>query len=296
MLTTNQTVVYFLTVNYYSTELIARLISSIPTNPHIPHQIVIVNNSTADQKLRQLQASSLKILEADTNLGFGRACNLGLNWIYQQNPQALIWLINPDAYLPENTLEKVPTFFTAHPELSLLGTLIHTTTGDIWFAGGKFIPQKGAIISTNLLSSHPEKPYVSCDWVSACSLLINLQNFADCPQFDPAYFLYYEDFDFCQRYANQGHQIAITSQLTVIHQPSSITNRNSALKFQHSTYSYLLTLEKYTNKATFLLRFSRLMLHSLILLLAKPQTALGKLTGISQYFQRVIQNCQTRYC
>ncbi|NEP12170.1 MAG: glycosyltransferase family 2 protein [Symploca sp. SIO2C1] len=283
--------VYFLTVNYYSTDLIARLISSIPTNPHIPHQIVVVNNSTEDQTLQQLQASCLQILEAKTNLGFGRACNLGLNWIYQQNPQALVWIINPDAYLPENTLEKVPTFFATYPKLSLLGTLIYTTAGDIWFAGGQFIPKWGAIISTDLLSSHPEKAYVSSDWVSACSLLINLRNFSDCPQFDPAYFLYYEDFDFCQRYANQGHQIAITNQLTVIHQPSSITNRNLRRKFQHSTYSYLRTLEKYTNKTTFLLRFSRLILHSLILLLPKPQTALGKLTGVSQYLQRVIQNC-----
>jgi len=284
-------VIYFLSVNYYSTDLIARLISSIPTNSNIPYQIVVVNNSTEDQTLRQLSASSLQLLEAKTNLGFGRACNLGLNWIYQQNPQALVWLINPDAYLPENTLEKVPSFFATHPELSLLGTLIYTKTGDIWFGGGKFIPQRGAIISTDLLSSHPEKAYVPCDWVSACSLLLNLHNFAYCPQFDPAYFLYYEDFDFCRRYAIAGHQIAITSQISVIHQPSSITNRNLASKFQHSTYSYLLTLEKYTNKASFLLRFFRLLLHTLILLLAKPQTALGKLTGISQYLQRAIPNC-----
>ncbi|NET55808.1 MAG: glycosyltransferase family 2 protein [Symploca sp. SIO2E6] len=275
--------IYFLSVNYYSTDLIAKLISSIPANSSIPYQIVVVNNSTDDQKLPQLQASSLHILEAKTNLGFGKACNLGLNWIYQQNPQALVWIINPDAYLPENTLEKVPSFFATYPELSLLGTLIYTTTGDLWFAGGQFIPQWGAIISTDLGVSHPEAAYVSCDWVSACSLLINLQNFSACPQFDPAYFLYYEDFDFCRRYANQGHQIAITSQLAVIHQPSSITNRHLARKFQHSTYSYLLTLEKYTNKAIFLLRLFRLILHSLILLLAKPQTALGKLTGVLQF-------------
>ncbi|NER21037.1 MAG: glycosyltransferase [Symploca sp. SIO1C2] len=277
--------IYFLSVNYYSSNLIAKLVSSIPANSNIPYQIVVVNNSTNDQGLQQLPASSIKILEAETNLGFGRACNLGLNWIYQQNPQALVWIINPDAFLPENTLEKVPTFFATHPELSLLGTLVYTTAGDIWFAGGQFMPQQGAIISADLGMSHPEKAYVPCDWVSACSLIINLHHFAHCPQFDPAYFLYYEDFDFCQRYSHQGHQIAITNQLAVIHQPSSITNRNLTSKFQHSTYSYLLTLAKYTNKTIFLLRLFRLILHSLILLLAKPQTALGKLTGIFQYFK-----------
>jgi len=32
-----------------------------------------------------------------SNLGFGSGCNLGL-LIYAQDTQAIVWLINPDAY------------------------------------------------------------------------------------------------------------------------------------------------------------------------------------------------------
>lgn len=284
--------IYFLTVNYYSTRLIARLIDSIPANQDIPHQIVVVNNSADDQELKDLYTESLQILDAKTNLGFGKACNLGLNWIYERNPNAIVWMINPDTYLPENTLKKVSPFFNAHPELSIVGTLIYTPAAEIWFAGGQFIPKLGAILSTDLLSSHPDTAYVSCDWVSGCSLLINLRHFPECPQFDPAYFLYYEDFDFCRRYAMQGHQITVTSQFAVVHEASAIANRNMAKKIKHSTYSYLLTLERYTNKAIFLLRFLRLTLHSFILLLLKPQTALGKLTGIFSYLLEKFSNDQ----
>jgi GT2 family glycosyltransferase len=276
-------VIYFLTVNYYSTRLIARLIDSIPATQDIPHQIVVVNNSADDQELKGFHTESLQILDVKTNLGFGKACNLGLNWIYERNPNAIVWMINPDTYLLEDTLEKVSPFFNAHPELSIVGTRIDTPAAEIWFAGGQFIPKLGAILSTDLLSSHPDTAYVSCDWVSGCSLLINLRHFPECPQFDPAYFLYYEDFDFCRRYAMQGHQIAVTNRFAVVHEASAIANRNIAKKFKHSTYSYLLTLERYTNKAIFLLRFLQLTLHSFILLLLKPQTALGKLTGISSY-------------
>jgi N-acetylglucosaminyl-diphospho-decaprenol L-rhamnosyltransferase len=285
-------VIYFLTVNYYSTRLIARLIDSIPATQDIPHQIVVVNNSADDQELKELHTESLQILDAKTNLGFGKACNLGLNWIYEQDPDAIVWMINPDTYLPENTLEKVPPFFNVHPELSIVGTRIDTPVGEIWFGGGQFIPKLGAILSTNLLSSHPDTAYVSCDWVSGCSLLINLRHFPECPQFDPAYFLYYEDFDFCRRYAMQGHQIVVTSRFAVVHEASAIANRNMAKKIKHSTYSYLLTLERYTNKAIFLLRFLRLTLHGFILLLLKPQTALGKLAGIFSYLLEKFSNDQ----
>jgi hypothetical protein len=93
----------------------------------------------------------------------------------------------------------------------------------------------------------------------------------------------------------QGHRIAITSHLAVIHQPSSITNRNITQKYKHSTYSYFLTLERYTNKWIFLMRFGRLFFHTFILLVLKPQTALGKLAGIFYYLRRVFQNCLLQF-
>ncbi|MDJ0689403.1 MAG: glycosyltransferase family 2 protein [Xenococcaceae cyanobacterium MO_188.B32] len=279
--------IYLLTVNYYSTSLIARLIQSLPSQQEITYQIVIVNNSPADQELKLLESDRLKIIESQTNLGFGKACNLGLMKIYAQDPQGIVWIINPDTYLSSNILEKVPVFFASHQEISILGTLIYTPKDKLWFGGGCFIPQLGAIFSTNLFSARPEIDWLPCDWVSGCSLLINLSLFKSCPQFDSAYFLYYEDFDFCRRYALQGHQIAITNQLAVVHQPSSIANRNMAIKLQHSTYSYLLTLERYANPLIFWLRFFRLFLFSLILLGIKPQAALGKFVGILNYLRHL---------
>lgn len=278
--------IYLLAINYYSSQLIAKLINSISPNQVVEYQIIIVNNSPEEQLIQDLKTDKIVILEAGENLGFGKACNLGLNWIYQQNQKAIIWLINPDAYLLPQALEKVPALFQNHPELSILGTIIYTTTGEIWFAGGEFLPQNGAIIPKTIDHQDSQIPYLKTDWVSGCSLLINLQKFPICPQFDPEYFLYYEDFDFCQRYAKQGHLIAITNQIGVVHQPSTITGKNAFLKFQHCTYSYLLTMERYASKRVLIFRFIRLLLNAIYLIPLKPKVALGKLTGISLYLRR----------
>lgn len=278
--------IYLLAINYYSSQLIAKLINSISPNQVVDYQIIIVNNSPGDRSIQDLKTDKIVILESGENLGFGKACNLGLNWIYQQNQQAIVWLINPDAYLLPKALEKVPALFQNHPELSILGTIIYTTTGEIWFAGGEFITQNGAILPKTIEKENSDLLYLKTDWVSGCSLLINLQKFPICPQFDPEYFLYYEDFDFCQRYAKQGHLIAITNQIGVVHQPSAITGKNAFLKFQHSTYSYLLTLERYTSKTILILRFVRLLLNAIYLIPLKPKVALGKLAGISLYLRR----------
>jgi N-acetylglucosaminyl-diphospho-decaprenol L-rhamnosyltransferase len=276
-------VIYFLTVNYYSTNLVAQLINSLSCT-NTQYQTVIINNSPEDDSIHSLQSESVLIIDAGSNIGFGNGCNLGIQWIYTQDTQAIIWIINPDAYLPENNLD-INRFFKLHPEISILGTIIHTPTGEIWFAGGRFIRTTGSILTQDMLTN-TDAEYVACDWVSGCSLIINLANFRECPLFDPAYFLYYEDFEFCSRYANKGYLIAITKQFGVLHKPSSITNRNAFLKTKHSTYSYLLTLEQHTNKLVYLLRLIRLISYAILLMFFKPQIALGKLYGTLNYWRR----------
>jgi GT2 family glycosyltransferase len=283
-------VIYFLTINYYSTKLITKLISSIQFSRDIPHKTIIINNSPEDASIHLLKNEAIFIKEAGTNLGFGKACNLGLSWIYAQDTQAIVWIVNPDAYLLKTSVDKVSLFFETYPELSIVGTIIYTPNAKVWFAGGCFVRKTGTILAQKFLTN-PDADYSLCDWVSGCSLLINLRNFPDCPKFDPAYFLYYEDFDFCRRYASLGHLIGVTKHLSVIHQPSAITNRNMFKKMKYSTYSYLLTIEKYTNRIVLLLRLTRLISHAFILMLVKPKVGFGKLYGVLLYLRRSLPFC-----
>ena len=274
--------IYFLIVNYYSRDLVFKLISSIQKTSRVDYKIIIINNSPDDNSIDNLKTESVLIFDAGTNLGFGRACNLGLKWIYIQDPHAYVWIINPDAYLIGNTLDKVKPFFELYPEISILGTLIYTPTGEVWFAGGRFIPKTGAIITQKELTNI-DADYVNCDWVSGCSLIVNLNKFTECPHFDSAYFLYYEDVDFCLHYASQEHIVAINNNFLVLHQPSSITNRNNFKKIRNSTYSYFLTIGKYTNKFVFNIRLIFQILKALLAIMLKPQAALGKICGIWDY-------------
>lgn len=284
--------IYFLTVNYYSTELIAKLIASLPVGEEIC-KILIVNNSSDDDSIKKLKSESVQILDAGYNMGFGCACNYGMKWIFNQDSQAVVWLINPDAYLSDNSLAKVNRFFHSYPEVSILGTIIHTPKDEIWFAGGSFIPETGTIKTQDLVTN-TDAPYTICDWVSGCSLIVNLSNFRDCPQFDDAYFLYYEDFDFCRRYANQGYVIAITKNFGVLHQPSSITNKYVFQKIKHSTYSYLLTLERYTNDSILTIRLLRLAIYALILMFIRPQAGFGKFYGLFKYGKQLTQRTKMK--
>lgn len=279
------TKLYFLTVNYHSSSLITRLIKSLPNKLSSKYQVVIVNNSPDDLELIKLKNDWITIIESGENLGFGQACNLALNWIYQQYSQAIIWLINPDAYFTDDILETAITFFIHYPQISILGTIVYNSAGEITSAGGTFTPGIAALSTIYTLPEKLSVDYINIDWVSGCSLLINLANFSACPNFDPRYFLYYEDLDFCLRYSQQGHQIAVTPLLKVFHNTSSITNRNLLQKYKNITYSYLIHIEKYGSFLVFILTNLRMMLNTIRLLIIKPQQGLGKAIGIYHYWQ-----------
>lgn len=278
--------IYLITVNYYSADLINQLLASIKPSDAANFKFVIVNNSPDDRQIQTLARESVVILNAPRNLGFGVGCNLGLQWVYQQDPQSIVWLINPDTTLPEEALTQVDYFFQTHSDLAIVGTVVEQPDGTSWFTGGQFVAKTGMISIIDLFGCQPQIDYVPCDWVTGCSMLLNFRQFSSCPQFDPAYFLYYEDFDFCQRYRRAGYSIGITNSIRVIHQPSSISDRNLNTKFRYGTFSYLLTLERYAGRLALGLRLLRLASHALLLLPVQPKIAIGKLQGIVTYFTR----------
>jgi GT2 family glycosyltransferase len=261
---------------------------SIERQKDLDYHLIIVNNGATDRSLATQNFDRITWLETGENLGFGAGCNLGLQWVYEKEPTALVWLINPDAYLPVQLLMSINQFFQTHSNLSIVGTIVQEPDGKRWFSQGHFNPDTGSIISDRSLNPLLGSDYLNSDWVTGCSMILNLQMFPTCPHFDPAYFLYYEDFDFCQRYRQHGHQIVVTDRLFVIHEPSSITNRNLSLKLTHSTYSYLLSLKRHSSVSALLLRFLRLSIYALVLVPVRPAIAVGKLAGIWMFLTRGI--------
>ncbi len=278
---------YLLTVNYQSADLIQRLLRSLATTAWPDWECVIVNNSPTDQAIPLLASTTVKVLEAGANLGFGGGCNIGLQWIYDRDPNAIVWLLNPDTVLPTDlqpdALSRAVAFCQEYPQLAIVGTCVDDPNGMGWFRGGKFNPADGDI-SVQCVRPTAAGDYWETAWVTGCSMILQLQNFPACPQFDPAYFLYYEDFDFCRRYAALG--MGVTDRIRVIHYPSSITDRNLDLKVQHTVYSYLLALRRHTRWPVFSYRLGRILGHALRQSGRDPQKAIAIIKGVLKYLVR----------
>ncbi len=292
--------IYFLTVNYYSTELIKNLIASIQTGISSPYELLIVNNSPEETVVHQLTDQHIRVIEAGDNLGFGQGCNLGIRYVWERDRKALVWLINPDATLEEGADRIVQACLQKHPNVALLGTRIRNTSGEIWFAAGEFNPWTGYINHSDRPIKNPgqgasegfDEASSICKtaWISGCSLILNLSKFAVCPAFDPSYFLYFEDTDLCRTVIRQGHEIAITCQPLVTHQVSAIIGKNTAFMYRHYTFGRLLFLWRYATFSGFCLYFSYLIIKILSLLTKDFNQAKGRWQGITTFISKVCFN------
>lgn len=273
--------IYFVTVNYQSGQLIENLVRSISVNIESPYEILIVNNSPEESLMRYLDENHITIIEAGENLGFGQACNLGISSVYALHKSALIWLINPDAVLDNQADVYVLNCFEADPGIAILGTQIRNSEGDVWFALGIFnrwLGYVGHATSTKAVSTIDQT--TSTSWVSGCSMIINLSQFATCPSFDASYFLYYEDVDFCVRLSREGHEIAVTRDGLVTHQVSSIIGRDTSFMFRHYTFGRLTFLRRHATYLGFLLYVGYLVCKIALLWLTDFASAQGRWQGL----------------
>lgn len=280
--------IYFVVVNYYSTELIKNLINSIRFNIQESYRIIIINNSNLDTSINQLIDHSILIINSKDNLGFGAGCNIAIEYIYNINPQALIWLINPDATIHKNADKYILACFKNDSSIAILGTQIQDSNGKLWFGAGEFNKWTG-----NLKHKY-QKPVtiqttigvMNSRWVCGCSLIINSTQFDHCPQFDPNYFLYAEDADFCERYYQQGYHIAITNHILVTHQVSGIIGKDQKNMYCHYTFSRLYFLQKNGTYLGLLIYMIYVLIKILVLPPLNLSSALGRWQGLQKFLQK----------
>ncbi len=284
---------YFLCVNYHSAALVSDLMHTLEDN----QGIIIVNNSPTDRAIHALQSSTfgggqVTVIDAPNNGGFGAGCNLGLQWIYARSPQAIIWVINPDALIVSGAIAQVRRCLLNNPSIAILGTPILDSANHLWFGSGRFNRWTGSV--TSHIAAQPPKQAkryqaagqaIPTRWVTGCSIIFNLALLEHCPQFDEVYFLYYEDCDLCERYFQQGYAIALLPMPLVVHAVSSITGRYIQAKFVHGTFSKLIFLRRHATLLALGLNLLYLSAQAISETFSHPLAAKGRWQGIWQFLQ-----------
>jgi len=217
-----------LIVNYNTAGLLSECIGALrKSSKNITHEIVLVDNASVDDSVALLKAkySDCKLILNDKNVGFGRANNQCIPFAQGR----YVLLLNTDAFVSEDTIDKTIAYMDKHSECGVLGVKLLGREGDLQ-PSCRYFPKPwnlflrasglrrfcNGVQDIDDMDWGHDKPR-KCDWVPGCYYLIRKEVINEVGLFDPRYFLYYEEVDHCFSIKKAGWQVHFYADTTVVH-------------------------------------------------------------------------------
>ncbi len=215
-------------VGYRAYDELASCLSSLAR--HEPDVPVVLLDHAADQTRGQaLTARFPQVIYLPTsrNDGFAGGVNAAVR---HAGPGALL-LLNPDCELTAPVVTSLLQVLAEFPRVGVVGGLLRESDGGLQASARHFPNATTAVagrtswlsrqLPGNMLSRRNLVPSsgvpTPVDWVSGAFMLVRREAFDQVSGFDPAFFLYWEDADFCKRTSQGGWSTVYVPTPAVIH-------------------------------------------------------------------------------
>ena len=215
-------------VNYNTETLIPEALAALKrAAAGISLQIVIIDNNSRDGSVDLIRRDfpDCELIVNRTNVGFGRANNQALDRVRGR----YVLLLNTDAFVAADTLQKTIGYMDVHPRCGVLGVKLVGRDG-VEQPSARFFPTPWNVFlnRTGLKRFFGKVRMVDdmdwdhasvrqCDWVPGCYYLVRKEVIDQVGLFDPRYFVYCEEVDHCFAVKKAGWDVVCFPDTTVVH-------------------------------------------------------------------------------
>ncbi len=238
-----------ITVNYNSYKDTIELIQSIlklESNSY-NYEIIVVDNASNYNPEKEIRgiSESIKFIRSDINLGFAGGCNLGI----KKASGNYLLFINNDAVITGNCLEILLKTFYQNPDAGIVSPKFHFyyQPGIIEYAGYTNINAftgRNKMIGTNLPDKGQFNDLKETDFCHGGGMMISKKIIDIIGLMCEEYFLYYEEFDWCEKIKNAGYKIYYQPNGLIKHKVSVSTGKDSTLKTYYLTRNRILFMKR----------------------------------------------------
>ena len=174
--------------------------------------ILIVENSNSfkNEKDDLAEFSNIKIICTGENLGYGGGNNFGI----KHSSTDYVLILNPDTICGKDFFSNIHSVIKEAEDFAIIGCQY---LFDKIFMPAGFFDKKKNIEFVKDFKNNKIKSLAKVEWVTGCSMLLNLKNFEKKEIFDTNFFLYFEEFDLCKSVQKRGKNVFTSNQLKVNH-------------------------------------------------------------------------------
>ncbi len=217
---------------YNAHEWIQGCIDSIRLHrPSADYEIIVVDDKSSDdtvQVVRQ-QFPDVRLFSNEKNVGFGKTVNVGM----AASTGEYILVLNNDTWMHEGALDAMIAFLDSHADVGIVGPKVLSGDGSLQQQCRRRIPTPAAaffyftgiarLFPANprfagyLMTAADEHATTEVDAVSGACLMVRRRLLDAIKGFDPDYYLYGEDMDFCWRAKLAGWKVVYFPGAAITH-------------------------------------------------------------------------------
>ena len=224
-------------------------------------KILIVENSNSfahkDKVLSKFD--NVNILCTGKNLGYGGGNNFGI----EKAKTDYILILNPDVICGNDFFNHLNGVIEKNKNFSIIGC--QYLYDRVFMPAGFFNKKSNEKFIENFKDDKIEE-LAEVDWVTGCSMLLNITKFSNKKIFDENFFLYFEEFDLCKSLKDRGEKVYSSRKLKIHHlgfkssfEDNSSFKKNinrmrewhwmwSSFYFYKKNYGYFFALNKIIGK------------------------------------------------
>jgi len=217
-------------VTWNCRDLIGDCLDSIDRETHRPHEVIVVDNASADgtPELVRERYPEVIVIESGRNRGFAAGCNLGL----ERAAGDYLLLLNPDTVVRRRAIDVLAAHLDRVPAAGIAGgkavnghgavcenvvsfprffhSLVFITFLGRWWARNKLT---GVVPRT--LSSWTVPQVVPC--VNGSFMMARRKAYEQVGGLDERFFMYFEESDWCRRFGRAGWTVWYVPEAEILH-------------------------------------------------------------------------------
>jgi len=210
------------TLNWNSKDDTLECVASLKKLNYPAYDIIVVDNGSADGSVSALRAShpDITVIENGKNLGYGAGFDVGLAYAFAHGAEYCLILNNDTVIDPEALTELL--------KMALQDERIGFVSGKVYWYGkpntlqttGRYndpVMLIGPHVGTGEVDHGQYDQVRDYDFVDDVFLLVRRQVYEQVGGYDPLFFLYFEETDWCARVRRAGFRIVYTPGAKIWH-------------------------------------------------------------------------------
>jgi GT2 family glycosyltransferase len=235
-----------ISVNYHCEELLYECIKAVYQDLKIDFEYIVVdNNSNGDFAKIEKDFPKVKIIYAESNKGFGSACNEGAKSAVGD----LLLFLNPDTKVFAGSIQNMSDIFQKYRTIGICGGCLVNQHHQVQKFQFGDLPTFWGILTkqSDKKWNVPPKDLVLCGWVSGGSMMISRKVWDVVGGFDERFFMYFEDIDLCRRVSEAGYKVMWNQKAKIFHKEGGTQKNFKNMKKRYYT-GQRVYIDKYEGK------------------------------------------------